>query len=131
MSSAIDGTPLFVAEELSQAGNTINSSAMQIVDELRSLTQQLQPLADTWQGPAASYFDPLMQEWLFAAIGMFGTGAAQGIAPVYSGEGRINAAQGNVSQGGLLGEIAAAMNLAYNNYVEGETANTSTWRSGS
>ena len=107
--SSVDGTPLRVDEELSQAGTYINSAAQQIVDELNALYQQLQPLTETWQGAAASYFDPLMAEWNNAAKGLFGS----------------------ADQGGVLGEIAAAMNVSWDNYVEAESANTSTWSSSS
>jgi WXG100 family type VII secretion target len=107
MSSSIDGTPLLVDEQLSQAGTYINNAAQQIVDELSTLRTQLQPLTETWQGSAASYFDPLMEEWNFAAKGLFGS----------------------ADQGGVLGEIAAAMNVSWNNYADAEAANVSTWSS--
>jgi WXG100 family type VII secretion target len=109
MSSSIDGTPLLVGDELSGAGTYINNQAQTIVDELNSLYSQLQPLFDTWTGPAASYFDPLMQEWQYAAKGLLGSAA----------------------EGGVLGEIAAAMNVSWNNYAEAEAANVSTWSSSS
>jgi WXG100 family type VII secretion target len=105
--SPIDSQRLLVGEELSQAGGYINNAAQQIVDELNKLYAQLQPLFDTWTGPAASYFDPLMAEWQFAAKGLFGTAA----------------------EGGVLGEIAAAMHVSWNNYAEAENANASTWTS--
>lgn len=105
--SSVDGTPIMVDDQLSQAGTHMNNAAQQIVDELNSLSTQLQPLADTWSGPAASYFDPLMQEWNVAATGLFG----------------------GADQGGVLGEIAAAMNVTWNNYSEAESANVRTWSS--
>jgi WXG100 family type VII secretion target len=106
-SSSIEGTPLLVDEQLSGAGTYINNQAQTIVDELNSLFSQLQPLEDTWKGSAASYFEPLFQEWSTAANGLFGT----------------------ASSGGVLGEIAAAMNVSWNNYAEAESANVSTWSS--
>jgi WXG100 family type VII secretion target len=109
MSPSVDGTPLMVDDQLSQAGTHINNAAQQIVDELNSLRAQLQPLSDTWTGPAASYFDPLMQEWNASANGLFGSAA----------------------QGGVLGEIAGAMNVSWNNYSEAESANVRTWSSSS
>jgi hypothetical protein len=48
-----------------------------------------------------------MQEWNTAATGLFGT----------------------ASEGGILGEIAAAMNVSWNNYSMAESANASTWSS--
>jgi WXG100 family type VII secretion target len=104
-SSAIESTPILVDESLSGAGAAINSQAQAIVDELNRLYSQLQPLVETWSGAAASYFDPLMQEWNTAAVGLFGT----------------------VAEGGILGEIAAAMNVTWNNYAQAESANASTW----
>lgn len=106
-SSSIEGTPLLVDESLSGSGTQINAQAQAIVDELNTLYNQLQPLVESWTGQAASYFDPLMQEWNTAATGLFGT----------------------ASEGGILGEIAAAMNVSWNNYSMAESANASTWSS--
>ena len=101
-----DSTPIMVDQQLSEAGTYINNAAGQIAEELQRLRTQLQPLADTWTGPAASYFDPLLEEWNFAAIGLFGTAA----------------------QDGVLGEIASAMNVAWGNYADAEWANANTWK---
>jgi WXG100 family type VII secretion target len=103
--SSIDGTPLMVSDELAGAGTYINGSAQGIADLLAALIRQLTPMAESWSGPAASHFDPLMQQWNQAAIGLLGTEA----------------------QGGILGEIAAAMDVAWGNYSEAEWSNTSTW----
>jgi WXG100 family type VII secretion target len=103
---SIDGTPIMVDEQLSGAGAYINNAAAQIAEELHSLITQLQPLADSWTGPAASYFDPLMAEWNYAANGLFGTAETDGV----------------------LGEIAAAMHVAWGNYSDAEWANAGTWK---
>lgn len=106
MSSSIDGARILVDDSLANAGTTINNFAQAITGELASLISQLQPLTETWTGPAASYFDPLMQEWNAAANGLFGSAADEG----------------------LLGEIANAMGVAWDNYSNGEWANVSTWK---
>jgi len=106
MSSSIDGAKLLVDSSLSQAGTTINSSAQQITDELAALIAQLQPLVETWTGQAETYFNGLMEEWNTAANGLFGS----------------------ASDGGLLGEIANAMNVTWGNYSDGEWANIATWK---
>jgi uncharacterized protein YukE len=104
--SDIDGTPILVGDDLAGAGAYINNSAATIADQLGKLIAQLQPIAETWTGPAASYYQPLQEEWNYAANGLFGT----------------------ETQGGVLGEIAAAMNVAWGNYSDAEWANVSTWQ---
>ena len=106
MASSIDGARLMVDSALSDAGPTINNAAAQITDELAALIQQLQPLVGTWTGQAETYYNGLMQEWNTAANGLFGSAA----------------------DGGLLGEIANAMNVAWGNYSDGEWANVATWK---
>lgn len=106
MSSNIDGTPILVGDDLSGAGVYINGVAAKIAGQLQKLVAQLQPIAETWTGPAASYYQPLQEEWNYAANGLFGT----------------------EDQGGVLGEIAAAMNVTWGNYSDAEWANVSTWQ---
>lgn len=107
--SNIDGTPIQVGDDLAGAGTYINNMAGTIAGKLQSLMGQLQPIAETWTGPAASYYQPLQDEWNYAANGLFGT----------------------QEQGGVLGEIAAAMNVTWGNYSDAEWANTNTWQPGS
>jgi WXG100 family type VII secretion target len=99
----VAGTPLSVPTDLQTAGTQLNSQAQGIVDQLDALKAQLAPLADTWVGPAASYYQPLQAEWNMAAEGLFG--------PT-----------------GVLGQIANALNLAWNNYSECEWANVKGWQ---
>lgn len=99
----VASSALIVPTELETAGQQLNAKAQQIVDELEALKSRLLPLADTWVGPAASYYFPLQQEWDIAADGLFG--------PT-----------------GVLGQIANAMNVSWNNYSECEWANTRGWR---
>ncbi|MFF0467411.1 WXG100 family type VII secretion target [Micromonospora zamorensis] len=93
---------LRVPAELEMAGQTLNAKAAEIEGQLAALISKLAPLEDTWQGPAQSYYQGLQQEWNIAANGLFG-------------------------ETGVLGRIASAMNLSWNNYAEGEWANVRTW----
>ena len=101
--SNIDSASILVGDELEAAGSSINTQATAIADELAKLVAQISPLADTWTGAAAQYFSVLQQEWNTAANGLFGPG-------------------------GVLGEIANAMNVSWNNYCDAEFANVSTWQ---
>ncbi|MET7959773.1 WXG100 family type VII secretion target [Micromonospora zamorensis] len=93
---------LRVPAELEMAGQTLNAKAAEIEGQLAALISKLLPLEDQWQGPAQSYYQGLQQEWNIAANGLFG-------------------------ETGVLGRIASAMNLSWNNYAEGEWANVRTW----
>jgi uncharacterized protein YukE len=68
-----------------------------------ALKSKLAPLVDIWMGLASSYYQPLQQEWNIAADGLFG--------PT-----------------GVLGQIANAMNVTWNNYSECEWANVRGWQ---
>jgi WXG100 family type VII secretion target len=94
---------LRVPAELELAGQQLNGKANQIVDQLEALIAKLAPLQDTWEGPAQSYYQGLQNEWNIAADGLFG--------PT-----------------GVLGQVAAAMNVSWNNYADGEWANVRTWK---
>lgn len=97
------GSKLVVPPELQAAGTELNRQADAIVDMLDALKAKLAPLVDIWTGPAASYYQPLQQEWNIAADGLFG--------PT-----------------GVLGQIASAMNVNWNNYSECEWANVRGWQ---
>lgn len=99
----IGAREIVVPPDLQVAGQQLTSRAQAIVDELEALKVQLQPLVDTWVGPAASYYFPLQQEWNIAADGLFG--------PT-----------------GVLGHIANAMNVTWNNYTECEWSNVRGWQ---
>ncbi len=102
----ISNSTIMVQEELSGAGLKINQLAQGMADELNSLVQQLQPIADGgWTGGASDYFQDLQAEWNYAANGLFGPD-------------------------GVLGEIAQAMHVNWNNYAEAEWANVQTWQPG-
>jgi WXG100 family type VII secretion target len=100
---SIESSTIMVQDGLADAGAQLNARASEIVDELNTLIGQLAPLAETWTGPAASYYGPLQDEWNVAANGLFGPD-------------------------GILGEIANAMNVTWNNYADAEWANVSTWQ---
>jgi WXG100 family type VII secretion target len=99
----IEGSSLKVGDDLSAAGSTINGMAMDIEDDLNSLLVALGPVAASWTGAASANYEALQQEWNQAANGLFGPD-------------------------GVLGEIAATMNINWNNYAEAEQANIKTWQ---
>ena len=99
----VDGSNLRVPPELEMAGSTMQGTAGTIDQQLNDLKAKLMPLEDWWTGPAQTYYYALRAEWNVAAEGLFG-------------------------QNGVLGEIASAMNLGWNNYSDCEWANVRTWR---
>jgi WXG100 family type VII secretion target len=99
----VSGARLVVPSDLQSAGTYINGIAATIEGELTALKSLLQPLQDTWVGAAQSYYEGLQTEWNIAADGLFG--------PT-----------------GILGQIAQAMNLNWNNYTDTEWANVKTWQ---
>ncbi len=99
----VAGSMLQVPSDLQGAGTYINGVATQIESELIALKNQLAPLMDSWSGAAQTYYEGLQQEWNIAADGLFG--------PT-----------------GVLGIIAQAMNLNWNNYTDCEWANVRTWK---
>jgi uncharacterized protein YukE len=102
--SNIDGTQIYVGEGLGAAGGWLNSRAGQIQGDLVALKGQLAPLAEAWtQSQAATYYQDMQNEWDLAADGLFGPD-------------------------GVLGRIAHAMNVNWNNYTDAEWSNVSTWK---
>jgi WXG100 family type VII secretion target len=93
---------LRVPPELEGAGGKMSGYAQTIDDQLRTLRSRLDPLKEYWQGPAQSYYQDLQAEWNAAADGLLG--------PT-----------------GVCGDIAASLNLAWNNYTDCEWANVKTW----
>ncbi|MGC4852141.1 WXG100 family type VII secretion target [Micromonospora sp. DT4] len=94
---------LWVPLELETAGGQLNGRANEIVSQLEALKSKLLPLSETWQGDAKEYYEGLQGEWNLAADGLFGPE-------------------------GVLGLIASALNLSWNNYSECEWTNLRTWR---
>ncbi|MFG1885218.1 WXG100 family type VII secretion target [Micromonospora sp. NPDC049102] len=94
---------LRVPLELEMAGSQLNGKAAEIVSELDALKSKLQPLSETWQGDAKTYYEGLQGEWNLAADGLFGPE-------------------------GVLGLIASALNLNWNNYSRCEWECLNTWR---
>jgi hypothetical protein len=105
--SNIDTSSLMVQDALASAGSTMNGYAAEITGELTRLKQQLAPLQDYWTGQAATLYESYQQEWNAAAYGLFGEDGT----------------------GGVLGVIAHAMGVVWNNYSDCEWANVQTWQS--
>jgi WXG100 family type VII secretion target len=101
--SSIDSIPIAVPTDLEGVGAWLNQQAGTISDELAALANQLAPLQSTWTGQAATYYEQLQAEWNMAANGLFGPD-------------------------GVLGQIATAMGVNWNNYSEAEWNNTKTWQ---
>ncbi|MEU6310634.1 WXG100 family type VII secretion target [Streptomyces sp. NPDC047014] len=100
----VDGTPIYVGEGLAAAGGWLNERAGEVSGELQGLKSQLIPLADSWrESHAATYYQDMQNEWDLAANGLFGPD-------------------------GVLGRIAHAMHVNWNNYSDAEWSNMSTWR---
>ncbi|MDN3354932.1 WXG100 family type VII secretion target [Actinomadura sp. DC4] len=100
----IDGTPIYVGEGLGAAGGRINAQAGEIAGELETLKAKLAPLQEAWTlSQAATYYQDMQTEWDVAAEGLFGPG-------------------------GVLAEIAQAMNVNWGNYSDAEWSNVSTWK---
>lgn len=99
-----DTTPILVEAELAEVGPRIYASAEEIIGELQRLVQLLVPLQETWTtSEAAADYEIMQQEWNTAANGLFGPD-------------------------GVLGNVAAVMNINFTNYSDAEFANISTWR---
>lgn len=102
--SNIDGTSIYVGEGLGAAGKWLNGRAAQISDDLVRLKAKLAPMAEAWrESQAATYYQDMQNEWDIAAEGLFGPD-------------------------GVLGRIAHAMDVNWNNYSEAEWSNVSTWK---
>ncbi|HEY6494949.1 MAG TPA: WXG100 family type VII secretion target [Trebonia sp.] len=99
-----DSVPIAVPTDLEGVGAWLNEQAATISDELLALVHQLAPLQSTWTGQAATYYEGLQAEWNTAANGLFGPD-------------------------GVLGQIATAMGVNWNNYADAEISNTKTWQS--
>jgi uncharacterized protein YukE len=100
----VNSFPILVHADLANAGPWLTSAAQAIADELNQLKQQLAPLAADWTlSKAADYYEGLQQEWNVAAEGLFGPE-------------------------GVLGQIAHALNVNWDNYSEAEWSNIRTWQ---
>jgi uncharacterized protein YukE len=99
----IDTSTLGVQDELSAAGAIINGRAQAIEEELNALMRQLAPLQYLWTGGAADGHAGYQTEWNNAALGLFGPD-------------------------GVLGTIARAMGVVWENYSDCESANIQSWQ---
>lgn len=100
---SIDAREIAVPLDLADAGTYISSMAGSISDELTKLRQQLQPVLDSWSGQTKEYYSGLQTEWNISAEGLLGPE-------------------------GVLGQIAHAMNVTWDNYTACEWANVQTWQ---
>jgi WXG100 family type VII secretion target len=104
MSGSIDSSMIQVPVDLEGAGAYINGVAEAVTEELQRLRTQLTPIADGgWTGGASTYYNGLQSEWDIAAEGLLGPD-------------------------GVLGQIANAMHVTWQNYSAAEWANTQTWQ---
>jgi uncharacterized protein YukE len=102
--SSIDNAQIRVSDMLGTAGATINAKAGDIADDLAWLKNRLAPLQEEWrESKAATYYQDMQNEWDIAANGLFGPD-------------------------GVLGRIAHAMRVNWDNYSEAEWSNVSTWK---
>ena len=107
----VAGSQIRVGEELSGAGAYVNQVASVLEEELDTLRNQLQPLAEAWtKSKAADMYQEDMNLWNMSAMELFGTS-----------EGPYQAGQG------VLGAIAVLLDTNNNNYVDAEQANVKTW----
>lgn len=102
-----DSVPILVTTGLADAGPTIVNRADDCIDRLNELKRRLIPLADSWtRSGAAGYYQQQQSEWDQAAAGLFDP------------------------QVGILGEIARALNISYQNSADAELSNIQTWSNG-
>jgi uncharacterized protein YukE len=102
-----DSLPIVVRAGLSDAGPTIVNRADDCIDRLNELKRRLTPLAESWtRSQAAGYYQERQVEWDQAATGLFDP------------------------QTGILGEIARALNISYQNSADAELSNIQTWNNG-
>jgi len=100
----VDGTTVFVGAPLEVAGKTLNGYAEDASEIVHAIEAELEPLRADWnQSVAAEYFESMWEEFQLSAVGLFGPD-------------------------GVLGVIAAHMNVAWINYFNAETANVEGWR---
>ncbi|MFI7608280.1 WXG100 family type VII secretion target [Micromonospora sp. NPDC049366] len=99
----IDSREIAVPVDLDQAGPFLNNMAQTIEDELIKLRNLLQPVLDSWDGENKRYYEGLQLEWNVAAEGLLGPQ-------------------------GVLGQIAHAMNVTWQNYTDCEWTNVQTWK---
>jgi uncharacterized protein YukE len=100
----IDSTPIQADPELKDKAHALTTLANECIDTLDGLQRKLRPLAEAWtHSQAASYYQGLQQEWNIAVEGLMGPD-------------------------GVLGQIAHALHISYENYAEAEWANIGTWR---
>ena len=98
------GTRIVVTDVLADSGPSIMNIATQIGEDLAKLAALLTPLHDYWTGTATDSWQTLQTAWNTAANDL-------------------------MSAPGQLGAISNAASTNWNNYVDCETSNISSWQS--
>ncbi|WP_329366236.1 WXG100 family type VII secretion target [Streptomyces sp. NBC_01483] len=102
-----DGLPILVTVGLGEAGPTVVNRADDIIDRLNDLKTRLAPLAESWnRSQAAGYYQEQQAKWDQAATALLDP------------------------QVGILGDIARALNISYQNSTDAELSNIQTWNNG-
>ena len=102
-----DSLPILVTTGLGEAGPTVVNRADDIIDRLNQLKSQLAPLAESWtRSRAAGFYQEQQAKWDQAATALLDP------------------------QAGILGEIARALNISYQNSTDAELSNIQTWNNG-
>lgn len=94
------------AATMQKAGQQVQQVSDEIGQELRSLLNQLEPVASSWKGAAASAFQQLMQRWQEDASKL--TQALQGIAEMLDSTNK-NYTQVEDSNSSQIGQILSGL----------------------
>jgi uncharacterized protein YukE len=98
----VTGAKIQVPEQLADLPMQVTNTCNQIEDLLIALNSQLVALEAFWQGTASSGHMTVQQQW--------------------------HTAENNLLTGvGVLGGVARTTQANWQNYVDGETANTNSW----
>jgi uncharacterized protein YukE len=96
-------THIQIPETLEGAGPFMQGISEVVVGELATLKGKLATLPETWSGSTHTYFEDQYTAWHVASDGLFGPE-------------------------GVMGMIAHALNVNYDNYTEAELASGHTWK---
>ena len=103
MAGDVTTTPIMVSTDMEAQGGILLGKAEDIDQMLAELLTRLRAIEDFWESPASREFVPFFNNWNSAASEMFGPG-------------------------GVLGQVANVLNVAWNNYTECEFSNVKTWQ---
>lgn len=100
----VAGAKISVPPQLADLPSQIANTSSQITDLLQTLNSQLVALQAFWQGQAADGHTTIQQEWQTAETNLLG-------------------------EVGVLGNLGRTTQINWDNYVDGESANTQSWAS--